>query len=103
MPKNTGSSISVANTPADGDAFAIGETVEFAITGTGVISYVCNDAGGETRLGGGLIRGDLDFVVGMSERWSESPVPLACTASLIEQDKRGNPRTVATTTFEVRP
>ena len=100
MPKET-SSISVANEPADGDAFAIGETVQFEIDGTGVISFACHTPDGDRVLGGGLIRGDTDFVVSGSQNWDANPVDLACVASLIESVK-GRTKVLAVTTFEVR-
>lgn len=100
MPKNTGS-IKVVSEPADGEAFAIGETVRFETT-EGVISYACHTDSGDVVLGGGLIRGDFDFVVSESQNWAASPDDqLGCVASLIENVK-GRTKVLATTTFEVR-
>lgn len=95
-------SISIVTEPADGEAFTIGETVRFEIKGTGVISYACARDDGDVVLGGGLMRGDTDFVVGESQNWhADSDDQLACTASLIEL-VRGRTKVLATTTFEVR-
>lgn len=98
MPKNT-ATLTITSDPGPDGRYTIGDTVTFDITPDdgGVISYACETAQGEVVLGGGLIRGDTDFVVSYSPKWQANPVPLSCTASLIELRKG---RTVVFDTVE---
>ncbi len=99
MPKND-SFIRVTNVPADGD-FSSGDTVHFE-SSEGVISIGCIDAAGETLLGGGLIRGTFDWTTGMSQNWAANPVPLTCTAKLVDLVK-GRVRALASVEFDLLP
>ncbi len=92
--------IRVTNEPPDGN-FHIGDTVQFEAS-DGVISINCIDATGERLLGAGLRRGDHDWTVGVSQSWAADPVPLTCTANLIDS-VNGRIRTLASVEFDLLP
>jgi hypothetical protein len=76
-----------------------GDTVRFAITGTGVIS-ILGSRDGTTLWSASLVRGDLDVVMSASAAWAAHPGPLHCTAMLREQAGK-QVRTVAQCEYEV--
>ncbi len=86
---------------ADAATYAVGDTITFA-TSEGVIDFRCVDEDGTVLLGGGLFRGDFDFVVSYSPAWAADPVSLDCTASLVDLI-HGRIRTLASTEFALTP
>lgn len=96
MPGRTKSSITITS---GAGPYHKGDTVTFAITGTGVIRAQ-GYQGDVVRISWALTRGETDLVIDSSLAWDASPGPLHVEVQLREL-VGGNVKTVAETQFEV--